>query len=339
MLLALGCVLATLQTKVTAAPLPPLAWPTPNHALAEGRPQDFFQYVDRTFEGVSSRPWQGGTFGFTRSPVRMGGKVVMTKFHEGIDVKPVVFDARGVPVDPIFAIAEGRVAHVSVVPSHSTYGNYVVIEHRFGDGPFYSLYSHIASASVKPGQQVAAGERIGTMGWTGPGLDQRRAHLHLELCLLVNRSFPRWHQQFASGTNHHGIHNGINLIGFDIAPIYRAQSAGRQIDLAAHLRAHPVAWKARLTAGRNFELPKRYPWLVDGGRIGPGGVEISFTRDGMPVSIRRIAENPERPIISIMRSEGLPPGILTNRRLGGTTAAPTLTPAGERFLRLITGEF
>ena len=41
-----------------AAPL--IDFPTANRALVEGRPQDFYMYVDRNFEGVQTKPWQGG---------------------------------------------------------------------------------------------------------------------------------------------------------------------------------------------------------------------------------------------------------------------------------------
>ncbi|MEI7865398.1 MAG: hypothetical protein WCI38_08505, partial [Chthoniobacterales bacterium] len=57
--------------------------PTANDAIFEGRPQDFYMYVDRDFEGRKSKPWQGGGYGFTREPQRIAGKIVPVKFHEG----------------------------------------------------------------------------------------------------------------------------------------------------------------------------------------------------------------------------------------------------------------
>ena len=41
-----------------------LQLPTENHHLFTGEPEKFYMYVDRTFEGETSKPWEGGSFGF-----------------------------------------------------------------------------------------------------------------------------------------------------------------------------------------------------------------------------------------------------------------------------------
>ena len=41
-----------------------------------GDDPDFYMYTDRTFEGVRSRPWQGGQYGFVRNEVRTPAGVV-----------------------------------------------------------------------------------------------------------------------------------------------------------------------------------------------------------------------------------------------------------------------
>ena len=92
---------------------PLVDFPTDNRALLEGRPQDFFMYVNRDFEGEKSKPWQGGQFGFVRGPVRDGGKILCIQFHEGIDIRPVHRDAQGNPTDEVRAAAAGTVVHVS----------------------------------------------------------------------------------------------------------------------------------------------------------------------------------------------------------------------------------
>ena len=67
------------------------------------------------------------------------------------------------------------------------------------------------------------GERIATMGHTGNGIDQARAHLHLELNLMLSRQFESWYDTyFKKEPNWNGIYNGINLAGFDIARFYLA---------------------------------------------------------------------------------------------------------------------
>jgi hypothetical protein len=58
------------------------------------------------------------------------------------------------------------------------------------------------------------------MGYTGEGLNQARAHLHLELNLMFNRNFESWHDHNFRDPNHNGIYNGINLAGLDIARFF-----------------------------------------------------------------------------------------------------------------------
>mgnify|MGYP003336709827 CR=1 FL=1 len=85
-----------------------LRLPTENHHLFDD-PAKFYMYVDRDFEGVKSKPWQAGSYGFVRTECRFGEQVVCVKFHEGIDISPVNRDKVGNPLDMISSIADGRV--------------------------------------------------------------------------------------------------------------------------------------------------------------------------------------------------------------------------------------
>ena len=96
--------LATLTVSVLRAE-PLVDFPTDNRALLEGRPQEFFMYVERDFEGEKTKPWQGGQYGYVRGPQRSGGKVIYTHLHEGIDIAPVRRDATGNPLDEVRASA------------------------------------------------------------------------------------------------------------------------------------------------------------------------------------------------------------------------------------------
>ena len=57
------------------------------------------------------------------------------------------------------------------------YGVVAVIDHGFG---FQTLYAHMQSVAVKPGQKVSRGQQIGTVGSTGMSSG---SHLHYEVIL------------------------------------------------------------------------------------------------------------------------------------------------------------
>jgi murein DD-endopeptidase MepM/ murein hydrolase activator NlpD len=73
---------------------------------------------------------------------------------------------------PVRAVVAGRVVEAGW---DGSYGNAVVIEHANG---IRTRYAHLASDSVRVGEQVAAGEKIGAVGSTG---NSSGNHLHLEV--------------------------------------------------------------------------------------------------------------------------------------------------------------
>jgi murein DD-endopeptidase MepM/ murein hydrolase activator NlpD len=115
------------------------------------------------------RPVRGGTFSSGFGPRR--GSAGISKNHHGLDI--------AVPVKtPVYAAASGRVVRVT---SGGNYGLRIEIAH---EGKLWTLYAHLSSASVRVGQQVMQGQRIGLSGGrrgapnagnsTGP-------HLHFEV--------------------------------------------------------------------------------------------------------------------------------------------------------------
>ena len=149
--------------------------------------------------------------------------LVYTRFHEGIDIRPMHRDANGEPLDEVRAIADGKVVHTNLVPGYSNYGKYIVIEHRWDGSSYYSLYGHLSSIHVHSGDSVKRGQPIAIMGYTGVGINRERAHLHLELDLMFSHQFEAWHDAFfRNDPNHNGIYNGLNLAGLDIARLYLA---------------------------------------------------------------------------------------------------------------------
>ena len=98
-----------------------LALPTDNDALFHGGGAKFYQYIIRDYKGVITKPWQGGQYGFVRDPVETPAGLVYTRFHEGIDIRPVRRDATGEPLDEVRAIADGTVVYTNLVAAHSNY--------------------------------------------------------------------------------------------------------------------------------------------------------------------------------------------------------------------------
>ena len=78
--------------------------------------------------------------------------------HTGIDIT----SAHPAGAMQVLAFKAGTVA--AVVHSGASYGNHVIIDHG---GGLTSLYGHLYSISVSIGQQVRAGDPIGTEGSTG----------------------------------------------------------------------------------------------------------------------------------------------------------------------------
>ena len=254
-----------------------LVLPTDNDALFSGDGSAFYQYVERDYNGVKSMPWEGGQYGFVRDPKSTGGGVVYTRFHEGIDIRSVHRDATGEPLDEVRAIADGEVVHVSLVPGYSNYGKYIVIEHRWDGSNYYSLYGHLSSIAVQPGETVKRGQRIAVMGYTGTGINRERAHLHLELCLMFSRQFEAWYNTFfRNDPNRHNLYNGMNLAGIDVARLYLALRKNPALTIPEFLAGEETFYKITLPKAQHFDLPTLYPldacrwktkWIVMGSLV------------------------------------------------------------------------
>jgi len=102
--------------------------------------------------------------GFKRSDAR--------EEHLGIDIVAAQETA-------VIAPAGGRVFKTSFDPF---YGNTVEVDHGTGaDGrPMRTIYKHLHSVAVKPGDRLRRGQRIGGLGRTGL-LSANILHLHFEV--------------------------------------------------------------------------------------------------------------------------------------------------------------
>lgn len=332
--LSVTCLLAA------AAPAQQLALPTDNRALFD-RPAEFFQFVDRDFEGVKSTPWEGGQFGFVRDPRRLGTRLAYARFHEGLDIKPMKRDAKGNPLDEVRAIADGIVAYSAVSPGLSNYGRYIVVKHDWKEGSFYSLYAHLAEPRVAIGQKVAAGSLLGILGYSGSGIDQRRAHVHVELNLFLSRRFEAWHGANFATPNHHGVFNGLNLIGLDLQALYLAQQKNPAVTAAGAVRATESGYRVAVPGDAEMEIIRNYPWLLDGTPpVGkPASWEVTFSRWGLPLAVKTSNTPVSQPVVTWVKDAGIPHYTHTRGCVTGSGSTGKLTTEGLRFVKLVCGWF
>jgi murein DD-endopeptidase MepM/ murein hydrolase activator NlpD len=314
-----------------------LVLPTDNDALFRGDLPEFYQVVERDYHGEKSTPWEGGQYGFVRDPVETSEGIVYTRFHEGIDIRCIRRDANNDPLDEVRAIANGKVVYTSSVPGHSNYGKYIVIEHRWDGSPYYSLYAHLSAIDVRSGQTVQRGQHIAVMGYTGAGINQPRAHLHLELNLIVNHRFEGWYKQSnVADPNYHGIYNGINLIGIDIARLYLALKKNPSLTISEFLANEQTSYKVTVPRSGHFELPKNYPWLIADAQKKGKSWEISFARSGVPLRIEPSEKKVKFAEVTYVKPSSVDCSLLFKNEIAGHGKNAHLTPYGQNQMRLFT---
>jgi murein DD-endopeptidase MepM/ murein hydrolase activator NlpD len=313
-----------------------LVLPTDNDALFSGDGAAFYQYVERNYKGEKSTPWEGGQYGFVRDPIDTASGTIYTRFHEGIDIRPLHRDANGEPLDEVRAVADGKVVHANLVPGYSNYGKYIVIEHRWDGSSYYSLYGHLSSIHVHPGDSVKRGQPIAIMGYTGVGINRERAHLHLELDLMFSHQFEAWHDAFfRNNPNHNGIYNGLNLAGLDIARLYLALHKNPSLTIPEFLSGEETFYKVTLPKSRHFELPKLYPWMLAGNRNQQPSWEVSFASSGVPLKIESSDKQVTQPELSYVKKTSINYSYLTRDIVSGHGATAQLTGYGAQLMRLL----
>lgn len=314
-----------------------LALPTDNDALLRGDGPAFYQYIERDYHGEKSTPWEGGRYGFVRNPVETSAGIIYTRLHEGMDIKPLQRDGRGEPIDVVRAIAPGVVVHANQMAGWSNYGRYVVVEHRFDGCKYYSLYGHLSSISVHEGERVQQRDQLGVMGHTGEGLNQARAHVHLELNLMLSRQFDAWHEaHFKNDPNRHGLYNGLNLVGIDIARLYLELQKQPSLTIPEFLAEEETLYRVLLPPSKNLDLAKFYPWMVrDKSVAEPASWEVSFNRAGVPLRIQANEKPVAEPELSYMKPSSVDGATLTMDRISGHGANAHLTDKGRQIMRLL----
>ncbi len=330
------------MASVVRSEVPVFVLPTDNHALLDGKAEDFYQFVDRATKGETLHVWEGGQFGFVRDPIMLKtGEHIFKRFHEGLDIKPLNRDAKGEPLDEVRSIAKGEVVHCSVDPRRSNYGSYIVVKHDWGEGPFCSLYAHLSKVLCKEGDQVEPGAPLAIMGHTGAGIDQRRSHVHLELCLLLSTRFAAWHDTSTASLNYHGMWNGLNLIGLDVSQLFLKRKDDPNASIIDLVKSAEPHFRVSVPGTAEMELVENYPWLVTGEvpKEKPRTWEVTFTAWGLPTKIEASAEAPTGLTLKWVKPGTIPQFSLTRGLLAGTSEKASITNDGTSFLNLATGTF
>lgn len=311
--------------------------PTENQHLFSNEPQKFYMYVDRFFDGKRTQPWQAGSYGFVRTSVRLGDAVIETKFHEGIDIAPIKRDKAGNPLDLVNAIAAGKVAYVSSRTGASNYGKYVVVEHQWEKSSVYSLYAHLAEITCQVGEAVEMGSVLGRMGYTGAGINRTRAHLHLEVALMLS---GRYVEYSANQLNVHGLFNGMNLAGLDVAGFFLAKKDKPTLTLSQFLATYPAYFKVTFPNTGSVEMATRYPWMIRGVSATPSpSWEIAFSETGMPLSVTASDRRVTMAQITMVRLSEIPHSYRTRGLLQGSGPQASLSKGGITLLNLLAGNF
>ncbi len=297
-----------------------LRLPTTNRALLTDRPDRFYQGLNVTIDSLRPERWEGGQYGFVRDPVpTIFGRRTFRRVHEGLDIRPVGRDDAGEPIDTVMAIAPGRVAYVNPSAGASSYGKYIVVEHTWSGSSVYSLYAHLAETFVTEGTRVEASDALGKMGYTGRGLGRARAHVHLEIALMLNQYQPLWFERYIGAADLHGRFFGTNLSGVPAADLYLALRETPDLTFPEFVTGLDEGYVIDLPGRQPLDLLRRYPWLgPEVADVDPADVpawRVAFTQEGLPIRVEVGDEEVDRATV-----EGVSLGIWlgdrsTNRML------------------------
>lgn len=272
---------ANVPPKPVAPPWQDLVFPTAQTGLLSG---DL-----RVFMPANPAHPDSGLFGTVRN-----GAKGLSRFHEGLDIAPLHRDRRGEPTDEVHAVAKGVVAYVSSVAGNSNYGKYVVLLHNDPVGAVYTLYAHLASLAVKPGQTVQPGAPLGVMGHTSSSaIPRERGHVHFEIGLVNNERFAYWYRAQKLKPDHGNFH-GQNLTGVDPLAFLRWQRQNPEGSFRDFLATQPAAFELVVIPAHALDFFRRHPALWEGAAWRAGAaVVLSCTENGLPLK-GRLATEAER---------------------------------------------
>jgi hypothetical protein len=192
------------------------------------------------------------------------------------------------------------VVRVNLDEKISDYGKQVIVKHLWGKQSIFTIYGHLASIGVEVGQKVKAGDPLGVMGWTGPGLTRDRAHLHFEIAFQINGKFAEWVDTAKPGRlwqpNRHGEWNGLNLMGIDPIPLLKASNQGTPLTCEEALSKQPCGFTVRVPPFMG--TPTWMQWVESKSPSAlPLSWDIEMTPWGLPLRMEAGSEVVVEPVL------------------------------------------
>lgn len=310
-------------------PAESFGFPTQNRRLLEEHPEKFFMGVDREGE----RYWQGGSFGFTRTPLLYDGKEIFTRFHEGTDIAPLKRDAEGHPLDEVMAMAEGEVVFCES-PGTSGYGSQVILRHDWNCGPIYTRYAHLSRVNVATGDKIRRGQVVGIMGNTGSQFGIERAHLHLEIAFMLDSRLTKLPNKLE-------VHPRDRFVAMNMLPlnpeVLLKESVKGALNLPQYVGGLEKDFVVEVPSSKVPDILKRHPWLGPKEiERPPVGWEIHFTAWGLPIRFIPLAgKAPAKPTVTWVREWEGKHSWRTRQFLSGQGSAVEIGPYGKVLLPLL----
>src|SRR5207249_3889529 len=154
---------------------------------------------------------------------------------------------------------------------------------------------------------------------------------------MLSREFESWYNvHFRNDPNRHGLYNGLNLAGIDIARLYLALRKQPSLTIPDFLSQETIFYKVTLPDSRHFDLLKRYPWLLRSpASRDTKSWEISFAQSGVPLKIEPGSKAVTQPELTYFKRSGARYWDLTRETLTGRGERASLSDNGRQWMRLL----
>jgi hypothetical protein len=166
-----------------------------------------------------------------------------------------------------------------------------------------------------------------------------RAHLHLEIGLLLNPSYDRWVTR-SREKRPGGCYNGLNLFGVDPLDVFRRAAEVSPFSFADYLGAAPEAFRIALQTSTPPLFFDAHPRLWDHSQPAGRAVVVSVSESGLPLR-GWYATPAEAALLGNARTQILAADEATLGRNGRRYVTQrsdrwVLTVTGEQWLQILT---